>query len=73
MRLRLLPWIWERIECVDVVSQEDIPRKLDAVMKALSADASLATSVRYLFDIPLLWVGTDPRPLKVPDDIRDMV
>ena len=53
MRLLLLPWIWERIECLQVDSpQQDTPRKLDAVMKTLSADPSLVTNVRYLYDIP---------------------
>jgi len=76
MRLRLLPWIWERIECLEWPpnwnSDGGVPRKLDTIVGALRADISLATSVKY-FCTPLSpWIGTDPRPLKVHDGVRDM-
>jgi len=61
MRIRLRSWIWERLECPegDTGSEQDIPRKLNTIMKALSADASLATSVRYLLESPSLLPGSE--------------
>ena len=51
MRFRLLPWIWERLECPEVNNngslEEGIPRRLDAMVNVLHADTSLATGVRY--------------------------
>ena len=52
MRLRLLPWIWKRIECLDLAlswsSEGRFPRKLNAILEGLGADAYLAVSVKYL-------------------------
>ena len=51
MWLRLLPWIWERLECIRLTpiwrSEGRYPRKLSVIMNVLRADAFLATSVRY--------------------------
>ena len=53
MWLRLLPWLWERLECLEVAarwsSEGEFPRKLIAIMKALNADTSLTISVRYSY------------------------
>jgi len=56
MRLRLRSWIWERLECpeIDTRSEEVVPRRLNAIIKSLSADTCLATNVRYLFFVHLL-------------------
>ena len=51
MRSRLLPWIWEQVECLELAprwrSEEGTPRKLDTIMSTLCADISLATNVKY--------------------------
>jgi len=52
MRFRLLPWIWERIECVG-----GSPGKLNTVVETLRGDVSLATSVKYFYAVPSPWVG----------------
>ena len=74
MRFRLLPWVWERLECLELVpswsSDGRFPRKLNAIMKALDANASLATSVRYFCALLCLSVGADLCPLKVRDGAR---
>ena len=61
MRLRLLPWIWERVECLELVpnwsSEEGIPRKLDTIVGTLRADIYLATSVKYFCTLPLPYFG----------------
>ena len=53
MRLRLLPWIWERLECLEVVSASSpnseggFPRGFSAIMRVLRMDIFLAASVKY--------------------------
>ena len=50
MRLRLLPWIWERIECFKSVPRcgpEGFPKGLNAMVGALHTDIFLAVSVKY--------------------------
>ena len=51
MRLRLLSWIWERVKCLKLVpcwySAGGFPGEFSAITRALRADTSLATSVRY--------------------------
>ena len=63
MRLRLLPRIWEHLECPEVVptwcSEGHIPRRLNAIMKTLRADTSLAASVRYFFAVSPPWGRAD--------------
>jgi len=76
MRLRLMPWIWERVECIELApnwsSEGGAPRKLDTIVGALRADISLTTSVKYFYTLLSPWVGTDPHPLKVHDGVRDV-
>ena len=76
MRFRLRPWVWERIECPELVTNRSsgarILRKLDIITKTLFADTSLATSVRYLITVPYPWVGADPCPPQICDGVRDV-
>jgi len=76
MRLRLLPWIWERVECIESApnwsSEGGVPRKLDTIVSALRADTSLATSVKYFSTLLFLCFGADPRTLKVHDGVGDV-
>ena len=49
MRLRLMPWIWERIEASprrNWSSGEDFSGRVSSIANALHADTSLATSVK---------------------------
>ena len=67
MRLRLLPWVWERLE---------LPRsdnwnpggmssvKLNIIADVLHASAYLAATVKYFFALLCPRVGADSRPLK---------
>ena len=57
MRLRVLPWIWERIEVFlgDWAGGENIVRRLEAMVDALRADPGLAMRVKY-FCLLCLWV-----------------
>jgi hypothetical protein len=50
MRLRLLPWIWERIEAFsgDWVGGEGLMRRPKAIVSAVRADPCLGMSVKYL-------------------------
>ena len=52
MRLRFLPWIWERIEAshTGLSSGEFLARKFNILVKA-RADPSPATSVKYLYTL----------------------
>ena len=47
MRLRLLPWVWERLEIPWQNEEEDFARKLNTITNTLRADAYLTTSVKY--------------------------
>jgi len=50
MRLRLLPWIWERLELIPSYSPEFLFQlKVDAAAKTLRKDISLAASVKYFY------------------------
>ena len=57
MRLRLVPWVWERLELplpYSLFVRREIPvflRKLNAITNGLRADTLLATSVKYLFSL----------------------
>lgn len=72
MHVRLRPWVWERVECPELVtgqsSETRILRKFNTITETLLADTSLASSVRY-FTIPSSWVGADPCPLKAHDGL----
>ena len=52
MRLRLLPWILERIKCFELApswsSEGHFPSGLNAIMRALGADIYLSAGVKYL-------------------------
>ena len=50
VRLRLLPWIWQRIEVfsLDRKRQEDRMRRPKTIMSALRTDPGLAMNVKYL-------------------------
>ena len=73
MRLRLLPWIWERLEFLvptprwtpDGRLPSRVLRKFNAVMTALCADVSLGTNVKYFRAFLSPWSGADSCPLKV--------
>jgi len=77
MRLRLLPWVWEHIECLELAprwgSEGSSPWKLDNIMGVLSADTTLAINVKYL-GCALLSpsIGADPYPPKIHDGARDV-
>jgi hypothetical protein len=66
MRLRLLPWIWERIEGS---SRKGFKRRPEPIVGALRADPGLAMNVKYFRPPICLWTGAYLRPLKVPDDV----
>ena len=65
MWLRLLLWIWERVE----MDSEDLVRRPNAIVGALHADPYVGMSVKYFHPFICLWVGADLCPLKVSDDI----
>ena len=49
MRLRLLSWLWERVECFNLIPShgpEDFRRGINAVMGTLRMDTFLAASVK---------------------------
>ena len=50
MRLRLLPWIWGRLEIYpnNWSSTRDYAKGLNALTNVLLADVSLAANVKYL-------------------------
>jgi len=56
MRLRFLPWVWERVKCLKLVpcwySGGGFPGESNAIAGALRADVFLAARVRCLY--PLL-------------------
>lgn len=67
MRLRLLPWIWERLE-VPQSSWKNFVGNLDAVVNGLRhADIFLATSVKYSCAFLSSCIEADLRHLKVHD------
>ena len=55
MRLRFLPWVWERLELPPVHSWisigEMLVRKLNVVVNALHTDVFLAASVKYFYSL----------------------
>ena len=61
MRVRLLPWVWERIECLEPPplwgSGPIRSRKRNTITGALRADTSLATIVRYFRTLLCPWFG----------------
>ena len=65
MCLRLLPWIWERVE----LHSGNWVRRPNAIVGALHADPYLGMSVKYFHPSICPWVGADLYPLKVSDDI----
>jgi len=71
MRLRLLPWIWERLECLRAASrwgpdaEGDFPKGFNAIMGALRVDTLLAASVKYFRALLSPWVPADSCPPKV--------
>ena len=65
MRLRLNLWRWDLIE---PSRRRPVPLHImRTIGKALRADPSLATSVKYLGTLLCPWVSTNSRPLKVHD------
>ena len=51
MRLRLLPWVWERVEVHQKprgTSEKQVMRGLNVIAECLAADTFLATSVKYI-------------------------
>ena len=75
MRLRLLPWIWERVECLELIPSwsPDLeaapPRGLNAIMGVLHKDIFLAANIRYFCTLASPRVGADSCPLKVHDSV----
>jgi hypothetical protein len=70
MRLRLLPWIWERTEAFsgDWKGGENLVRRHKAIAGALHADPGLATNVKYFRPLICPWVWANLRLLKDTDD-----
>ena len=70
MWLRLLPWIWERLEASrrNLGTSGDFEWKLNAIVSALHADAFVATSVKYFCALlRSLGSGLISGPLKIHD------
>ena len=65
VRLRLLPWIWERLEFIPGLHPGE--KKLTAIVNVLRADVCLAISVKYFCALFCPWVGVDLHPLQVHD------
>jgi len=66
MRLRLLPWVWERVEVPlqnAWKSEVQILWGLNVIANALRRDVFLAGSVRYFCIFPCPWVTADSRLL----------
>jgi hypothetical protein len=61
MRLRLLPWVWERLEC--------LAWKLDATANFIHANGSLAVNMKYFCPLLCTWVEADWCPLEVHDGV----
>jgi hypothetical protein len=72
MRLRLLPWIWERTEAF-LGDWEKLVRRHETIMGALRADPGLGMNVKYFCPLIYPWVWTDLRSLKVADDATSIV
>jgi hypothetical protein len=69
MRLRLLPWIWERTEAsLLLCGLECLVRRHEIIVGALRADSGLSMSVKYFCPPIYPWICTDLRSLEVPDD-----
>ena len=62
MRLRFVPWVWERLEIPTLCHQK--PCKIKIVLKALRAGTFPATSVRYFRALLCPLVEANSRPLK---------
>ena len=60
MRLRFLPWVWERLVLRLYYSEEAAVRTLNTITNASQADRFLSTSVKYFYPFFLLpWVEAD--------------
>ena len=74
MRLRLLPWIWEHIECFKSAPSHGsvgLPRVLNAMIGALHMDTFLAASVKCFHALLCCTSGrADPCPLQVHDGVH---
>ena len=61
MRLRLLPWIWERVKCLKLVphwySGAGFPGEFYAITGALRANAFLAANVRCFYALLCKYLG----------------
>ena len=55
MRLRFVPWVWERLELSTLSHQK--PYKTKIILKALHTDVFLATSIRYFHAVLSLGRG----------------
>ena len=73
MWLRLVPWVWERLELrlpYNYGKGWETPiflRNLNAIADALRADTFLATSVKCFLFFLCPWVRANPCPLEVHD------
>ena len=69
MRLRFLPWVWERLVFPPYSSEAALVKRLKKTVKVSQGDRFLATSVKYFYSLLCLWAGTNSHPLKVHEDI----
>ena len=71
MRLRLLPWIWDHIQPSQGYYDRDgvrwISWKFTAIARAVCADMSLATRIKYPHVLFCSWIRADSRSLQIPD------
>ena len=56
MRLRLLPWIWERIEAVNWKGRKDLVWRTKAIVRTLRADPGLRMGVKYSYPPICPWI-----------------
>ena len=62
MRLRLLPWVWGRLEVpsrLDTGPVKPTVQELNTILNGPHTDKFLASSVKYFCPLPCSWIGTD--------------
>ena len=62
MRLRLLPWVWGRLEIPrrpGMISTKLAVQELNTILNGPHADKLLAVSVKYFCPLLRPWIGTD--------------
>ena len=71
MRLRFLPWVWERLELSQGAQapEQMFVRRLNVAADIFHENPFLATAVKYFYDLLCALFGADSCTLKVRDGI----